>query len=214
MWRLVICPGIGCFPEWHLLPQVAQTAFHLWGLPEVDLLASSHSIQCQHYYTLEYPLPLGALGLNAFNHPLMFQVHYMFPPPALVPLVLFQICGRTCGRSTQMFDSSGIMLGGGSLAPHSSQHVGRCSSAVSHHKRSHHGCLSRTGAQGSAISAINPLAAQWCVLHRQGFSSSVCQAVAGATWVSTSKVYQQCWKEWTGWSAWQGVPNNAISALN
>ena len=39
--------------EWHLLPQVAQTAFHLWGLPEVDLLASSHSAQCQQYFTLE-----------------------------------------------------------------------------------------------------------------------------------------------------------------
>ena len=48
-------------PEWHLLPQVAQAAFHLWGLPEVDLLASSHSCQCQHYFTLESPLPLGAL---------------------------------------------------------------------------------------------------------------------------------------------------------
>ena len=53
--------------------------------------------------------------------------------------------------------------------------------AVPHHKRSHHGCLSRPGTQGSAISAFNPLAAQQCVLHRQGFSSSVCQAVAGAT---------------------------------
>ena len=30
-------------PEWHPLPQVAQAAFHLWGLPEVDLLASSHT---------------------------------------------------------------------------------------------------------------------------------------------------------------------------
>ena len=59
-------------PDWHLLPQVAQAAFHLWGLPEVDLLASSHSTQCQHYYTLESPLPLGALGLNGFNHPWMF----------------------------------------------------------------------------------------------------------------------------------------------
>ena len=74
--------------EWHLLPQVAQAAFHLWGLPEVDLLASSCSTQYQHYYTLESPLPLGVLGLNAFNHPWMFQVSYMFPPPALVPLVL------------------------------------------------------------------------------------------------------------------------------
>ena len=32
-------------PEWHLLPQVAQADFHLWGLPEVDLLASSRSTQ-------------------------------------------------------------------------------------------------------------------------------------------------------------------------
>ena len=34
----------------------------------------------------------------------------------------------------------------------------------------------------------------------------------GATRASTSKVYQQCWKEWAGWCASQGVPNNAISA--
>ena len=74
--------------EWHLLPQVAQAAFQLWGLPEVDLLASSHSTQCQHYFTLETPLPLGALGLNAFIHPWKFQVSYVFPPLALVPLVL------------------------------------------------------------------------------------------------------------------------------
>ena len=33
-------------PEWHLLPQMAQAAFHLWGLPEVDLLASSCATQC------------------------------------------------------------------------------------------------------------------------------------------------------------------------
>ena len=54
--------------EWHLLPQVAHAAFCLWGLPEVDLLASSCSTQYLHYYTLEAPLPLGALGLNAFSH--------------------------------------------------------------------------------------------------------------------------------------------------
>ena len=55
-------------PEGHLLPQVAHAAFCLLGLPEVDLLASSCSTQCQHYYTLETPLPLGALELNAFSH--------------------------------------------------------------------------------------------------------------------------------------------------
>ena len=75
-------------PEWHVISQVAHAAFHLWGLPEVDLLASSHSTQYKHYYALESPLTLGASVLNAFNHPWMFQVHFVFPPPALVPLVL------------------------------------------------------------------------------------------------------------------------------
>ena len=60
--------------EWHLLPQVAQAAFHIWGLPDVNLLVSSHSAQYQHYYILESALPLGTLGLNAFNHPWTFQV--------------------------------------------------------------------------------------------------------------------------------------------
>ena len=81
--------SLGQLPlEWHLLSQMAQVALHLWGLPEVDLLASSHTNQCQHYYTLETLLPLGALGLNAFNCPWTFQVSYEFLPPALVPLVL------------------------------------------------------------------------------------------------------------------------------
>ena len=54
----------------------------------MDLLASSCSTQCQHYFTLETPLSLGTLGLNALSHPWKFQVSYMFPPLALVPLVL------------------------------------------------------------------------------------------------------------------------------
>ena len=37
---------------------------------------------------METPLPPGALGLIAFNHPWTFQVSNVFPPPALVPLVL------------------------------------------------------------------------------------------------------------------------------
>ena len=58
------------------------------GTSKGDLLASSHSTQCKHYFTLETPLPLGALGLNAFSHPWTFQVSYVFPSLALVPLVL------------------------------------------------------------------------------------------------------------------------------
>ena len=111
-----------------------------------------------------------------------------------------QVPGRTCQRSTQTFDSGGTMMDGGSLALHSSQHVGRCSLGLSHHRISLHGCFGRACAQGSAASAFNPLAAQRCMLCRKSQSS-------------TSKVYQQCWKEWAGWCAQQGVPNNAISAL-
>ena len=123
-----------------------------------------------------------------------------------------QVTGRTCQWSTQTVDSGGTLLDGGSLASHHSQHVGRHSSPVSHCKRSHHGCLDRPGAPGSSVSAFNVSAAQQCVLHRQGFSSLVCQVVAGTTQSSPSKVYQQCWKEWAGWCAQQGLPINAISA--
>ena len=65
-----------------------------------------------------------------------------------------QVSCRTCQQSTQTFDSGGTMLDGGSLASHHSQHVGKHFSVVSHDKRSHHGCFSRPGTQGSAISAF------------------------------------------------------------
>ena len=83
----VDCPRIRCFQSGIFSLRWLRQLFHLWGLPEVELLASFLSTQCQHYYTLETPLPLRALGLNAFNHPWMFQVSYTFTP-ALIPLVL------------------------------------------------------------------------------------------------------------------------------
>ena len=36
--------------------------------------------------------------------------------------------------------------------------------------------------------------------------------IGRATQVSIMKVYQQCWKEWVGWCAWEGVPNSVLSA--
>ena len=59
---------------------------------------------------------------------------------------------------------------------------------------------------------FNPLAAQRYVLGRQGYSSSVCQAVVGATRASTAKSYQQCQQELAGWCTWGSETNNAISA--
>ena len=87
-------------------------------------------------------------------------------------------------NSTQMFDSGCTMLDGGSMAPHSSQYVSRHSSVVPHYKISHHGCLGRPGAQGSVISAFHHLAAQQCVLHRQG---SLPQSVR--QWWGNSSIY-------------------------
>ena len=54
----------------------------------MDLLASSCTNQCQHYYTFKNPLSLVAFGLNAFNHPWTYQLSNVFPSPALVSLVV------------------------------------------------------------------------------------------------------------------------------
>ena len=132
-------------PEWHLLPQVAQAAFHLWGLPEVDLLVSFHTTQCQHYYTLETPLLLGAMGLNGFNHPWVFQVSYVFPPPILILLVLSEFLAYHVKGQLRLLS---LVAPCWMEVPWLSQHVGRCSLAVSHHKRSHHRCFRRPFAQG------------------------------------------------------------------
>ena len=74
-------------PEQHL-PSIAGMAFQIWSQPWVDLLAYSHTCQCQHYYKLGHLLPLGAMGLSIFNYLWTYQVSYIFPLPVLVPLVL------------------------------------------------------------------------------------------------------------------------------
>ena len=159
---------------------MAHAAFHLLDLPEVDLLASSCTTQCQHYYTLETPLHVGGLGLNAFNNPWTFQAKYVFSPPALVPLVLSKFLAEHVKGQTRILILVAPCWMEAPWLP-SSQYVSRYSSALSHHKRSHHGCFSRPHAQGSPISAFIPLAAHRCVVCRQGFSVSVCQAVVRAT---------------------------------
>ena len=66
------------------------------------------------------------------------------------------------------FDSGGTLLDGDPWLPTVLNMLADIP-LLSHHKRSDHGCFGRPGAQGSAISAFNPLAAQRCGLHRQGF---------------------------------------------
>ena len=83
-----------------------------------------------------------------------------------------------CHKLIQTSHCSSSLSDGGSWLS-SFQHVGRHPSSVFHHKVSCHGYLSRLGGQGSAVTSFNPLAAQRYVLCRQGFSSSVCQALVG-----------------------------------
>ena len=141
-------------PEWHLLPQVALAGFHLWGLPEVDLLSSSHSTQCQHYFTFGNSTASGGLGVGCLQPSLEISGKLCVSSSSSGPSCSVQVSSRTCQWSTQTFTSGGSML-----ASYSSQHAGRCSSVVPSCKRSHHGCLGRSGTPGSAISAFNPLAA-------------------------------------------------------
>ena len=102
----------------------------------------------------------GGLGVECLQPPLEISGKLSVSSSSSGPSCSGQVSSRTCQRSTQTFTSGGSMLDGGSLASHSSQHAGRHSSMVFHRKRSCCGCLSRPGAQGSAVSAFNPLSAQ------------------------------------------------------
>ena len=126
--------------------RVAPTSLHSsgcissYGQQEVYLLASSCTSQCQCFYTVENPLPLGALGMNSFCHPWMHQVRYVFPPATLVPLVLSNVWVECI---TGQF---GLVI---LVVPYwrllgfpSSQYVCRCSLSMSHHKVPWHGCHS------------------------------------------------------------------------
>ena len=166
--------------EWHLLPHIAWAAFKQWRQLGVHLLASLCTNQCQHCHILENPLPLEALELNTFNHPFdisdeLYGSSTCISSPSSVSCRIFH-------SSVQTSYSRGTLLGGGSpvwlpTVPSMMKGIFQQCPIIKYH----HGCFSRPGPQGSAITAFNLLPTQICVLHRQGFSSSVFQAVAGAT---------------------------------
>ena len=111
-----------------------------------------------------------------------------------------QAFDRTCQRSTQTYQLGGTMLGRGSLATHSSLHVGRCSSVLSSHKRSYCGCFGRPCVQRFAIYFHLSL---WllrdvCCTDRGSLPQSVRQCWGQLNHLMM-KVYQPCWKEWAGW---------------
>ena len=200
-------------PKWHLLPCIAQAACHLLGQLELDLLATLCTNKFQHYHIyLRKSHTCGSLGVECFQPPLytsgelcVSSYSFSFPGPS-------HISGRMCHRSIQTFYSSGTLLDWAPWLLTVLNTLAGFPFWCSIIKQPHHGCLNWLGAEGYAITAYKPLATERCVLCRQGFSSSVCLAVVGMTQECTINVYQQSWKEWTGWCAGEVVPNNAISS--
>ena len=143
-------------PEGHLLPQMAQVAFCLWGLPELDLLASSHTTQCSMLVLLHpgNSTTSRGLGVECLQPSLDISGKLCLSTSYISSSSSVHVSGKTCQRSTHTSDSGGTILNGGSLVSHSSQHVGRHSSVLSHHKRFPYGCFSRACAQASVTSAF------------------------------------------------------------
>ena len=165
MWKLIICPGIRCFQGGIFSLRWFKWLFTFGvfkGGPDGILLY--HSMPALLH--LGISTTSGGLGLECLQPSLDISGKLCVSSSCISSSSMVQVFGITCQRSTQMFDSGGTMLDGGFLTPHSSQHVGRHSLAVSHHKRSSHGCFDRPGAQGCAISAFNTLAAQQYLLCR------------------------------------------------
>ena len=178
MWRQIFCLRISCFQSgtfslrW--LRQLFTFGPSRGGPAGIFLFCSMPAL-----FHFGNSTACGGLGVECLQPSLEFSGKLCVSSSGSGPSCSVQVSSRTCQWSTQTLMSGGFMLNGGSLASHSSQHAGRCSSAVSHHKGSHHRCFGRPGVQGSAISAFNSLVAQGCVLCRQGFSSLVCQVVVG-----------------------------------
>ena len=106
----------------------------------------------------------GGLGVECLQPSLEISGKLCVSSSGSGPSCFVQVSSRTCQRSTQTFTSGGSMLDGGSLASHSSQNAGGCSSMVPSSKKSRRRCFCRPTAQGSVISAFNPLVAQQHVL--------------------------------------------------
>ena len=88
----------------------SPTSGSLGAEPEMDLVAFSHTNQCQLYYTLENPQPLGTLGLNAFNDLLTYETCFLVFCLCISSLNSVQVSCRTCHRSIQISFSGGTLL--------------------------------------------------------------------------------------------------------
>ena len=82
--------------EWHFLSQTAQAASCLWGLPEMDIMASSHTTQYKCYYTLETPCPSGGLRVECLQPSLDVSGKLYVSSSCISFTSSVQVSGRTC----------------------------------------------------------------------------------------------------------------------
>ena len=99
-------------PEWHLLLHRAQAGFKLWGQAELELLASSHTNQYYHYYTLE----IHSLWFDWFHQFLDIPGELCISSSFISIPNPVHVSGRTCHRSVHTSKSSCTLLDGDSLA--------------------------------------------------------------------------------------------------
>ena len=134
------------------------------------------------YFTLEKPVPLRTLELNAFNHHWTYQMDLCVFSHTGSPNSV-QVSGRNCHRSIQTSYSAGTCWMEAPWHPKVFSML-----ADVHHQfpitKDLTVDVAWLAGQIYATAAFNILAAQRCVLDRHGFSSSICQA-------STTQVNQQ-----------------------
>ena len=138
----------------------------------MELLPSSCTINVNRItsWRIHY---LRCLGVEHFQPSLKISGKLCISCPCICSSRSVQISDRTCHRLIQTSNFCHAFLGGGFLASHCFQHVGRFLSSVSHGKRYDEGCFGRLCFKGYTITVFNI----WLLrdmLHRQEFSSAVC----------------------------------------
>ena len=127
---------------------------------------SSGSVGIPSYLLMSFLLHLwkpstsGGLGTECFQPSLGLSDKLCISSSTFSCPGSIHVPGGTCHQSIQTSCFCGTLFHRGSLASHTSQHVGGHSTSVSYHKGPCHGCLSRLGPQGSAVTAFTPFAVQ------------------------------------------------------
>ena len=153
----------------------------------LTLLASSHTTQWQHYFALETPLPLGTLGVKCFQPSLDISGKLCVASSCISSSSSLQVSCRTCQRSTRLMILVAPCWMEALWLPtvlDMLTDVPQCCPIIKD--------LVDVSI-GHVLKGLPYLHLTLWLLRTvccaDGFSSSVCQAAAGTTWASVTKVY-------------------------